>query len=269
MPKSSEYILNHHPCFGAKRHQFGRMHLAVATKCNISCNYCDRRYDCVNQSAPGVTAAVLKPNQVKAYVKKRDTKENNLMVLGIAGPGEPLYNEETFETLKIIQQYFPDKILCLSTNGLLLPQSFERLQALGVDTVTITINTRNLKTAKKIYGERESAYIESLLENQSIGARMVAQSQMLLKINMVYMPGINEDEVRDMALFCQNIGADFMNIMPLIPQKHLAHLPAPTPEEIENAQVLAGCFVEQLTGCSQCRADACGIPGCGRRLAVR
>ena len=49
-------MINHdiHPCFNAKvKGQFGRVHLPVAPKCNILCNYCNRKFDCVNESRPG------------------------------------------------------------------------------------------------------------------------------------------------------------------------------------------------------------------------
>mgnify|MGYP006961820218 CR=1 FL=1 len=46
-----------HPCFNvAVKGECGRVHLPVAPKCNILCNYCNRKYDCVNESRPGVTS---------------------------------------------------------------------------------------------------------------------------------------------------------------------------------------------------------------------
>ena len=58
--------LSKHPCFNdAVRHQFGRIHLPVAPDCNIQCNFCDRRFNCVNESRPGVTTSVLTPPEVE------------------------------------------------------------------------------------------------------------------------------------------------------------------------------------------------------------
>ena len=67
---------NRHPCFNAKvKGQYGRVHLPVAPKCNIQCNYCNRDYDCVNESRPGVTSTLLNPGQAIEYMKKSfDTK---------------------------------------------------------------------------------------------------------------------------------------------------------------------------------------------------
>ncbi|HEX3029635.1 MAG TPA: nitrogenase component 1, partial [Clostridia bacterium] len=50
-----------HPCFSGGACQNARMHIPVAPACNISCNYCNRKYDCQNESRPGVTSEVLTP----------------------------------------------------------------------------------------------------------------------------------------------------------------------------------------------------------------
>ncbi|HEX2769821.1 MAG TPA: nitrogen fixation protein NifB, partial [Geobacteraceae bacterium] len=52
-----------HPCFGGNHHKNGRIHLAVAPKCNIKCGYCTRRHDCANESRPGVTSRILTPQE--------------------------------------------------------------------------------------------------------------------------------------------------------------------------------------------------------------
>ena len=83
-----------HPCYSPGAHEFARMHIPVAPKCNISCNYCNRKFDCVNESRPGVTSEVLSSEE--AFEKFLDVKEKmpNLRVVGIAGPGDALANIE-------------------------------------------------------------------------------------------------------------------------------------------------------------------------------
>ena len=99
-----------HPCFDLEaKHKNARVHLPVAPKCNIQCNYCNRLYDCVNESRPGVTSAVLSPYQSVEYLKELDKHIDNISVIGIAGPGDPFANpEETIETMKkVIEAVFP------------------------------------------------------------------------------------------------------------------------------------------------------------------
>jgi hypothetical protein len=131
-----------HPCFGGNHHKNGRMHLAVAPKCNIKCGYCSRKHDCANESRPGVTSRIMTPQE--AIEKVREVMASPIAgpivkVVGIAGPGDPLANEETFKTFRMVKEEFPHLMLCLSTNGLLLPESIDRLYELGLHSLTVTI----------------------------------------------------------------------------------------------------------------------------------
>ena len=60
-PEVWEKVKNH-PCYSEQaHHHFARMHIAVAPACNIQCNYCNRKYDCANESRPGVVSEKLTP----------------------------------------------------------------------------------------------------------------------------------------------------------------------------------------------------------------
>src|SRR5271165_3783221 len=109
-----------HPCFNREAHnKYGRVHLPVAPRCNVQCNFCNRKYDCMNESRPGVTSSVLTPPQALAYLGDVVAKRPEISVMGIAGPGDPFANpEETMETLRLTRKYFPKMILCVATNGL-------------------------------------------------------------------------------------------------------------------------------------------------------
>ncbi|MFD1692374.1 hypothetical protein ACFSHR_15165 [Azotobacter chroococcum] len=65
------------------------MHVAVAPACNIQCHYCNRKYDCANESRPGVVSEVLTPEQAVKKVKAVAATIPQMTVLGIAGPGDP------------------------------------------------------------------------------------------------------------------------------------------------------------------------------------
>ncbi len=93
MKNSGKKDFQSHPCFNADaKGKFGRVHLPVAPKCNIKCNFCDRKYDCVNESRPGVTSTVLSPEQAGVYMQRVLEKEPRISVAGIAGPGDPFAN---------------------------------------------------------------------------------------------------------------------------------------------------------------------------------
>ena len=100
------------------------MHVAVAPACNIQCHYCNRKYDCSNESRPGVVSEVLTPEQAVKKVMAVAANIPQMTVLGIAGPGDPLANpERTFATFRELSEKAPDIKLCVSTNGLALPET--------------------------------------------------------------------------------------------------------------------------------------------------
>ncbi len=143
-----------HPCYSEEaHHHYARMHVAVAPACNIQCNYCNRKYDCANESRPGVVSELLTPEEAAHNkVLVIAGKIPQMTVLGIAGPGDPLANpEKTFRTFELIADKAPDIKLCLSTNGLMLPDHVDRIKALNVDHVTITINMVDPEIGTKIY----------------------------------------------------------------------------------------------------------------------
>lgn len=105
VPSDTRDKTNRHPCYSFDAHRkYARMHLPVAPKCNISCNYCNRKFDCVNESRPGVTSEVLNPEQALQKYNLVKAKVENLSVVGIAGPGDALANwENTRRTVKLIK----------------------------------------------------------------------------------------------------------------------------------------------------------------------
>lgn len=84
------------------------MHLPVAPACNLQCNYCNRKFDCSNESRPGVSSTLLTPEQAVVKVRQVAQAIPQLSVVGIAGPGDPLANiARTFRTLELIREQLP------------------------------------------------------------------------------------------------------------------------------------------------------------------
>ena len=262
--------IQEHPCFSENAcHLFGRMHLPVAPKCNIQCNYCIRKYDCVNESRPGVTSKVLSPKEALERVREVLNKVHYIKVVAVAGPGEPLFNEETFETFRLVKAEFPHLMRCMSTNGLLLPDRIDDIEELGIGTLTVTLNAVDPAIGKliysfvnyhgKIYRGEEAA--EILLKNQLEGIREAVKRKIIVKVNTVYIPTINDKHIEDIAKQIGKMGVYMQNIMPLIPQYKFADIKPPTPEEKREIQARCSAYVKQMTHCRQCRADAIGRLG--------
>ncbi|MFP4655822.1 MAG: nitrogenase cofactor biosynthesis protein NifB [Methanohalobium sp.] len=263
-------IISEHPCYDPKaQHKFGRMHLAVAPKCNIQCKYCIRDYDCVNECRPGVTSEVLTPQQALEKTKRVLKDFPNIKVIAIAGPGDPLANDETFETFKLIKEEIPDVIICMSTNGLALPDRIDDMLDAGVQTLTVTVNAVDPEIQKqicdhviyngKVYKGKEAA--ELLINNQLEGIKAAIDAGIVIKVNTVLVPDVNDGHVVEIAKRMNEMGVFIMNIMPLIPQAEFADWRVPTDEERKAAQAACEPFVSQMRHCRQCRSDAYGLLG--------
>lgn len=260
-----------HPCFAPDAaHQFARIHLPVAKHCNISCNYCNRKYDCLNESRPGVTSEIVTPVQGLQRYQYYKQRLDNLSVVGIAGPGDALADwEVTSQTITLIREYDPGVLICLSTNGLKLPKLADNLIGLGVSHVTVTVNTLNPITGARIYGHvnyegQRYTGIEGaslLLANQLAGIRVLTRKDLMVKVNIVMIPGINDHEIKETVGEMKRLGVFMTNIMPLIPVKGspFENLPATDRQALNTMRQNCRSELRQMFHCQQCRADAVGL----------
>ena len=262
-----------HPCFSKEaKGKYARVHLPVAPKCNIQCNYCKRDNDCVNESRPGVTSQVLSPEQALTYLIKLKEKMPHLSVVGIAGPGDPFANpEETMTTLRLIRKQFPDMILCLSSNGLNVSPYVEELAALEVSHVTITMNALDTAITKDIYkwvrydkrGYIGEEAAKLLLEKQLEAIKLLKKHNVTVKINSIVVPGVNDHLIGDIAMSAKELGADLMNAIPLFPvaDTPFENLEEPSPALMKEIRLAISEHIKPMTHCARCRADAVGLLG--------
>lgn len=269
-----------HPCYNKGAHDYARMHIPVAPKCNISCNYCNRKYDCTNESRPGVTSQILTPEEaLNKYIEVKK-KMPNLKVLGIAGPGDALANfEETKKSIELIKKEDPEVTFCLSTNGLMLPFYANELVDLGVSHITITINAIDTSIGAKIY--REVNYLgtkytgeeaaEILLNNQLAGLKFLASKGVVCKVNTVMIKGVNDEHIVEVIKKIKEYGAYITNIMQMIPVQGSVFESKPMVSNVELNTMRTECekYVKQMYHCKQCRADAIGTLSQDRSIDFR
>jgi nitrogen fixation protein NifB len=262
-----------HPCYSAEaHHKYARIHLPVAPRCNIQCNYCNRKYDCVNESRPGVTSEILTPELAKLKFEWVKAEISELSVVGIAGPGDALADwQATRQTIEKIKETNVDMTFCLSTNGLLLPDYAAEIIALGIHHVTVTVNALDPAIGAKIYqyvSYKGKTYrgIEAaalLLEKQLAGIEYLTQHGVLVKINIVMIKGINDRHIPEVVKKVKALGVFMTNIMPLIPAPGSAFedFPQTSMKEINDLRNICQLDIQQMRHCKQCRADAIGLLG--------
>ncbi|TWB39171.1 nitrogen fixation protein NifB [Nitrospirillum pindoramense] len=275
-PEIWEKVKNH-PCYSEEaHHHYARMHVAVAPACNIQCNYCNRKYDCANESRPGVVSERLTPEQAARKVLAVASTIPQMTVLGIAGPGDPLANPaKTFKTFELIAQTAPDIKLCLSTNGLALPDHVDTIARYNIDHVTITINMVDPEVGAKIYpwvfwNHQRYTGVEAarlLTEHQLRGLEMLTERGILCKVNSVMIPGVNDHHLVEVNRAVKSRGAFLHNIMPLISAPEhgtvfgLTGQRGPTAHELKALQDACEGEMNMMRHCRQCRADAVGLLG--------
>lgn len=265
--------ISNHPCFNKdRRHTTARIHLPIAPACNVQCRFCNRKFDCANESRPGVSSAILAPRQALAYLQESVEKTPNIAVVGIAGPGDPLANpDKTLETLRLIREAYPEMLLCVATNGLHLPEYAQDLIDLKVSHVTVTVNAVDPKIGHKVYAwirDKKKIYrsvegAELLLSRQIEGIKILKAAGMVVKINSILLPGINDTHIEDIAKAMKELGVDILNCMPLFPVKgsEWGEMEEPSPKMVADIRDTAELHLPQMRHCTRCRADASGLLG--------
>lgn len=281
MQAGGEHAGAFHPCFhDTARAVHGRMHLPVAGPCNISCGYCDRRYDCVNESRPGVASRLMSPAEAVEHAAEVLARAPYIRVAGIAGPGDPLADpESTLATFAGLKSRFPGLAGCVSTNGLALPEHVDALWDVGVRFVTVTVNAVSPEVGAGIYesvtwrGQRLTGRdgAELLSSRQLKGIPALKRRGFTVKVNMVLIPGRNDHHVEDLARAVARLGADRMNLIGLlpVPGTPLGVIPAPSPALLKCLRLKASRHLPQMAHCARCRADAAGLLGECRIAAPR
>ncbi|MCL1931726.1 MAG: radical SAM protein [Treponema sp.] len=269
MGKTFDELASSHPCFsmGDKPNK-GRVHLPVSPGCNISCNFCDRKLNNIDQR-PGVASAIIPPHEAVDVVRKAVALCPDITVAGVAGPGDALATPYALETFRLIKAEFPAIIKCMSTNGLRLTDLADEIIEIGIDSLTVTVNAVDTEIQARIceniayHGGRYEGIkaAEILIHNQLEGIKKVADAGITVKINTVLIPEINAQHIPDIAKTVSGAGARIFNIIPLIPQHKLAWCSAPDCGLINKTRTEVEHYIKVFRHCQKCRADAAGIPG--------
>lgn len=166
---------------------FGRdikgIRISVTQRCNLNCFYCHKEGQ--NPSKKEMT-----PSEIERIVvigKKIGIKQ-----LKITG-GEPLVREDICEIVQRASNHM--KNISMTTNGILLEKYAADLKSAGLRRVNISFDTLDAEKYKIITGTDDfSKTVDGL--NAAIANELTP-----IKLNMVVMNGINDDEIEEMIRF--------------------------------------------------------------------
>ena len=174
----------------AERDQFGRsieyLRISVTDRCNFRCLYC--------MPAEGLPwlprAEILSYEEIAAVVAQ--LAPLGLRRVRLTG-GEPTIRPNLERLIAMLRAVAGVEDIALSTNGVRLEEHAERFRAAGLDRVNISADSLRPDRIAKI-SRRNLGFepVHSALAATNAGLSPV-------KLNVVVMRGINEDEIADFA----------------------------------------------------------------------
>ncbi|HKK32509.1 MAG TPA: radical SAM protein [Desulfomicrobiaceae bacterium] len=272
-----------HPCFDTEiRKSTGRLHLPVAGETNARNKFDDEQYlsalDCKVTAAP----TTISPADALAFVGATIDRGVAVDVVGITGPGDPFASPEaTLRTLELVREKYPDMTLCVTTNGLGLPEHVARLAAAQVNHVTLLIHSFDPGTVQQIYawirpGKRTMAIArasELLIAEQKEAIRRLVAAGITVKVNTVVYPGINDEHISEIAAEAAASGATVMHLSGFAPAPESeTPLSAASSEMPASARAAAAEHLTVMdgpepcgsmiigTGCTSCGTEAGPVP---------
>lgn len=175
---------------------FGRkidyLRVSVTQNCNFRCQYC----------MPNTPLDKPLPEELLTFIELfriiKVAIDNGIRKIRITG-GEPLLREDLHELITMISNYSNEVEVTLTTNGYFLKRDAKKLKEAGLKRVNISLDS--LKRERLIMISKRDVLDEVLA-----GIDAAIEANFKIKLNMVPIKGINEDEVVSMISFCKNKG---------------------------------------------------------------
>ena len=216
----------------ALKDQFGRsieyLRISITDRCNFRCVYCMPEHGL--EWLP--KAEILSYEEITEVV--RQLAPLGLRRLRITG-GEPTIRPDLVALVKMLKAVPEIEDIALSTNGVKLPDMASQLRAAGLDRVNIS--------ADSLRSARIAAIARRNLRFDPVRAAEAAARAGLdpIKLNVVVMRGINDDEIVDFArLTLENPWhVRFIELMPVGEMANLTweHV-VPSDEVLQRVSVL-------------------------------
>lgn len=162
--------------------------ISLTQRCNLNCIYCH------HEGENRRNGREMTIEEFEEILKIAEAF--NIHKLKLTG-GEPLMRKDIVEIVHTGKRHM--KEVSMTTNGLLLPLYAKELKGAGLDRVNISLDSLN--------GERFKYVTSGKLDRALMGIRSAKEAGIEpIKINMVIMKGINDDEIEDLIDFSSKNG---------------------------------------------------------------
>ncbi len=169
--------------------QVNYLRVSVTERCNFRCQYCmpEKPFSWVPKEN------LLSFEELFLFIKV--AIDEGVTKIRITG-GEPLLREGLDTFVKMIHDYKPDIDLALTTNGYLLPKTAQKLKDAGLKRLNISLDSLKREVAQQI---AQKDVLDQVLK----GIDKALEVGLGVKINMVPLKGINDNEILDILAYCK------------------------------------------------------------------
>ncbi len=175
--------------------RFGRplrsLRISITSKCNFDCLYCHQ------EGIPKKDNGKLTVDEIERIVGlSADYGVRRVKVTG----GEPLLRDDVCDIFDVISHTNGVKDVSMTTNGYLLDKYAQDLKDAGLDRVNVSLDSIRPEVFSKLTKGKLDRVIKGIETAIDVNLNPV-------KLNMVAMKGVNNDEIRDMIDFATKTGA--------------------------------------------------------------
>lgn len=178
--------MNTTPLIDAYSRHLKYLRISVTDRCNLRCTYCMPRDMIPKLTHEDILTYEEIMRVVKIGIRLGITK---VRVTG----GEPLVRKDIFELLKTLCEEKGLEDVSLTTNGVTLEKNIQRIQAAGIKRLNVSLDTLDRARFKYITGRDSFERVwRGIMAAHEAGFNPI-------KINVVALAGINEDELEKLA----------------------------------------------------------------------
>lgn len=187
--------------------KFGRkieyLRLSVTDKCNLRCFYCMPRGFCDFEEPEHCLTFDEVERVVAAFA---DLGVTRVRLTG----GEPLVRKNLPQLARRLSALPGIDDLSLSTNATLLAKHCSELLNAGISRINVSLDTLRPERFNQITGGQLQPVLDGLMAAKQVGFAPI-------KINMLALKGLNDDEFEDMVEFCleHDFTLRFIETMPI------------------------------------------------------
>ena len=180
------------------------LRISLTDKCNLRCRYCMPEEGVCKRSHHEM---MTEDEVVHAVEVAASLGIHKIRLTG----GEPLVKRNIVSICRRVAAVEGIREVCLTTNGVLLPQLGKQLRQAGVNRLNLSLDTLN---------PEKYAYITRIGKLEQFRAGLEAALEAgfdKIKINAVLIGGFNDDEIEDLAGLTLRYPVDmrFIELMPI------------------------------------------------------